>query len=59
MFTQKDPAALIWGQDFDCLATHRPTSGGTSEIEKNDPTDRPVGLRAASRAVTMATPVGK
>src|SRR4051812_42470925 len=40
MFTQKAPAALMEGQLLDALLGQKPTSGGSSDTEKNEPTAR-------------------
>jgi hypothetical protein len=46
------------GQDDERLSGKNPTSGGSSEMEVNEPTTRPVRKPASSTAVTTHTPVG-
>lgn len=38
MFTQKRPERLVIGKVLDERAAQKPTSGGSSETEKKDPT---------------------
>src|SRR4051812_29856996 len=45
-------------QELDDLPTQKPTSGGSSETEKNEPTASPAGLPSVTAATTV-TPVGK
>lgn len=47
------------GHDVDVAAAQKPTRGGSSEIEKNEPTAKPTGSRWIEMAVMTATPVGK
>jgi hypothetical protein len=56
-FTQKAPTGTISGQVVDVRAGRKPTSGGSSETETNDPTVSPTGPCRVV-AVTTATPVG-
>ena len=58
MLTQNRPASLDARPAGRRLPAQKPTSGGSSEIEKNEPTARPTGGRP-SAAVTTVTPVGK
>src|SRR3954464_3214585 len=58
MFTQNFPASLSFGQVLEPLPAQKPTSGGSSEIEKNDPIATPTGWWSTI-AVTTHTPVGK
>ena len=46
------------GQDVEVSAAQKPTRGGSSEIEKKEPTARPTGSRL-DMVVMTATPVGK
>jgi hypothetical protein len=55
---QKLLAAAIFGQLVEVLAGRTATSCGSSETERNEPTDSPAGVPPDS-AVTMTTPVGK
>ena len=58
MLTQNEPVASIWGQLPEDFPGQKPTNGGSSEIEKNEPTAMPTGPSAES-PVTTVTPVGK
>ena len=51
MFTQNVPASRMPGHDEELLPAQKPTSGGSSETEKNEPTAKPAGLplRAGGR----------
>ena len=49
---------LMLGQLSDALPGRKPTRGGSSETDVNDPMVRPTG-RWPSCAVTTVTPVGK
>ncbi len=46
MFTQKRPERLVIGQVLDERAAQKPTSGGSSETEKKDPTVLPAAFSA-------------
>jgi hypothetical protein len=56
--TQNRPVAAMRGQEPERLSGKKPTSGGSSEIEVNEPTTRPVRSPAASTDVITQTPVG-
>ena len=43
MFTQNSPTDLIRGHDRDVRAGRKPTSGGSSETDVNEPIDSPTG----------------
>ena len=45
-FTQKWPLASIFGHDDEPLSGKKPTSGGSSDTEANEPTARPTGPSA-------------
>ena len=51
----KRPSGAIWGHVVDDRATQKPTRGGSSEMEKNEPMARPTA-RSSSRAATTVTP---
>src|SRR6478752_10210056 len=58
MLTQNFPALRSFGQVDEPLPAQNPTSGGSSEIEKNEPMAMPTGV-PSSNAATTETPVGK
>src|SRR5215212_9765830 len=51
MFTQNAPAERMAGHDVDDLPAQNPTSGGSREIEKKEPTANPPGRPSAPTAV--------
>src|SRR5882724_5878020 len=55
-FTQKRPERRTIGQVLDESAAQKPTSGGSSETEKKDPTVSPTGSSPSIADIT-ATPV--
>src|SRR3954447_23020583 len=57
-FTANEPAFSMCGQLDDVLPGRKPTSGGSSDADVNDPTASPYGA-PSSTAVTITTPVGK
>jgi hypothetical protein len=59
MFTQNFPADSMRGQLDDDLPGQKPTSGGSSDTEKKDPTARPTGCSPSAWAAMTVTPVGK
>src|SRR4051794_20342279 len=59
MFTQNRPASRMPGHDDELFPAQKPTSGGSSDTEKNDPTAKPAGRPSAPAAVMTVTPVGK
>src|SRR5262245_12591864 len=59
MFTQNDPASWILGQLDDDFPGQNPTSGGSRDTEKNEPTARPTGAWPSGWAAMTVTPVGK
>jgi hypothetical protein len=50
MFTQKRPERLVIGKVLDERAARKPTSGGSSETEKKDPTVLPAAFPAIAGA---------
>src|SRR4051794_2254192 len=58
MFTQNAPALWIFGQLDDDLSGRKPTSGGSSDTDVNDPIARPTG-DPSNTAGTITTPGGE
>ena len=57
-FTQKWPAASIPAPLLELVPRKNPTSGGSNEIDANEPMATPIGPSLVA-AVTTVTPVGK
>src|SRR5437763_677115 len=51
MFTQNEPASRMPGHDDEPLPAQNPTSAGSSDTEKNEPTANPVGFPSPAMAV--------
>ena len=58
MFTQNFPASRMPGQLDELCPAQNPTSGGSRETEKNEPTARPTRSLPLPAVMTV-TPVGK
>jgi hypothetical protein len=56
--TQNLPEFAISGQVDDFLSGRKPTRGGSSDTELNDPTTSTSGDPSSCMAVTAQTPVG-